>query len=462
MEGVSCAECDAPGSEVPVPQKSMSRKLCCGRMSVFYACVPMCLAEFLSFTVPRAVIPGMQAAAFGHNSYAVECATFAVQGVLSFFFCPIFGTVSDSIGRRIPLAVAAAGAVVPMAALVMGYSMAVFQVLSALSGMAKGTLVVVFAYVADCIPPGAERTNAFGVVTGLFGLALSIGPYLGSYVSAHRGDMAVFELTLVLGLVAVVYSLCVLPETREKDNVSTASGLKSAASNPLLVVQNVVRDPYMKRLLTIALLYYISYWGLVSSVMLYLTRELNFTVVERGRFLSLVGMYHMIAEFFIVRVCLRAGFKDKTLLQVGLVGWTVKLVLLSVAQSRWMLDVVCMMSLMSALFNPALISLASTAAEMRGTQVCLRPLHTQPHLTNLQGEVQGAVAAFRALAEGVGPFMMGILFTVCGRGSRFPGMSHWEHTKRRGGDDGCPLSLARFHQSLLKTYLSVDNTVNAP
>ena len=351
---------------------SERRTICKGRVPLFYAIVPVCLIEYVSLMLTRAVIPGMQIEAFGTSSYAVEGATYAVQGVLSFFFCPLFGAMSDRYGRKLPLALSAAGALLPTLVLLLGYGMVAYQIASALSGVFKGSLAVVFAYVADTLPPGAERTAAFGVVMGTLGVALSIGPFVGGVITQVYGEHAVFLVTLLFGSVAVVYTLFVVPETRTAEQQEASSATALAASNPLLTLRSVWSDPYLKQVMTVALLYYISYWGLVSSVMLYLTRTLGYSVVERGRFLSMVGMYHMLGEFILVRLCIKAGMSDRGLLQTGLAGWIVKLLLLSRATSRAMLDLVAMMSMIASLFNPSLVSLASSAAEVRGKQVCAR------------------------------------------------------------------------------------------
>eukprot|EP01059_Diplonema_ambulator_P019378 TRINITY_DN3257_c0_g1_i2.p1 TRINITY_DN3257_c0_g1~~TRINITY_DN3257_c0_g1_i2.p1 ORF type:complete len:310 (+),score=31.66 TRINITY_DN3257_c0_g1_i2:86-1015(+) len=264
------------------PGEPFERRLCRGHIPMYLSVVPMCFAEFLSFTIIRAVIPGMQAKAFGASSYRVEGATLAVQGILSFFFCPMFGALSDLYGRCIPLAVAAGGALIPVIALVMGCDMVTYQVLVGLSGVLKGTFVVVFAFVADTTPQGPKRTNAYGVVLGTLGLSLTIGPYLGSLAAEAGGNMATFRLTTLLGLSALIYSLTFLPESLP--HRPKRPEMDWAAANPFRVMMWVWYDPFLYQLMTIAFLYFISYWSLVSSVMLYLTRKFHYGVMERGSF----------------------------------------------------------------------------------------------------------------------------------------------------------------------------------
>ena len=258
-----------------------------------------------------------------------------------------------------------------------------------LSGMSKGSLVIVLAYVADVTVSGGSRTKAYGVVFGSLGLCLTVGPYMGSRISEQYGTMSSFYLTAALGAFGFFYALLFLPETKRDKDIPIQS------PNPLKVLKWVCSDNYLRRLMTIAYLYYVTYWGLVSSIMLFLTRKFGFGISERGRFLSLIGLCHMLSEAFLVRILISFGVRDKTLVVLGLIGWGVKLFIFGFATDKVTLDYGVLTSLIAGLFGPSLFSVASTAAEARGKQ----------------GEVQGAIAAFRGLAEGIGPVLVGTLFT---------------------------------------------------
>ncbi|KAJ9452485.1 Tetracycline resistance protein [Diplonema papillatum] len=460
-----------------------------GKGPSFLAVVPMCLAEFLSFSILRAVVPGMQADAFGSQSYTVEGVTLAVQGVLAFFSCPIFGALSDAYGRRIFLGISAVGALLPVFAVISGQSMFVYQVFVAVSGAFKATLVVVFAYVADTTvgQGSAKRMQAFGVVLATLGFSLSIGPYIGGAAAKAYGNLAAFYMTAALGGLAAMYAFFVLPESRVRrrgapasflqlvaalrggaakpadpgahpsfapqqndqpparpppphdtskavtsssssSSLSSPSSLSSSPStplrspsrearpcaaaaaggfsvNPFRLLASVCSDLFLRRLMVIAFMYYVSYWALVSTIMLYLTQVFNFDVVERGRFLSMIGFCHVISELVLVRILTNwYSFTDRVLMQVGIFAWFVKMLLLAVAKDRTTLDIAALTSLVSGLFGPSLVSLASRAAEPKGKQ----------------GEVQGAIAAFRALAEGVGPLLIGFLFSISSGNDGYP------------------------------------------
>eukprot|EP00756_Hemistasia_phaeocysticola_P066012 Hpha_TRINITY_DN8942_c0_g1::TRINITY_DN8942_c0_g1_i1::g.80923::m.80923 len=360
----------------------------------YTAVLPMCICEFLSFSILRAVLPRMLDGAFGGSSYTVEGATLAVQGLLAFGCCPIFGAVSDRYGRRVCLAFCAVGMCLPSISALLTGSMVVFQVFSALSGMFKGTFVVVFAYVADSVPPGPKRTSAYGTVLGTLGGCFTVGPTVGGYVATWYGNNAAFLLCASLGLLAAIYAILLLPESLPASKRAHHQGPHDWASlNPLRVLQRVCSDPLLARLMVIVFLYYVSYWGLVPHVMLYVTRRFGFLPAESGRVLGIVGGCSMTSELVIVRLLLRAGVSDWTLLRLGLAGWAFKCVCFSFANDRSLVYAASFLSLVSGLFGPSLTAIAAAAGTQRGKT----------------GEVLGAVSALRALAEGAGPLLSGYL-----------------------------------------------------
>lgn len=399
----------------------LSKDRAWGRMPQYMAVLPMCFCEFLSFAVLRAVLPGLQSKAFGGLSYAVEGATLAVQGTLAFLCCPVVGAVSDQFGRKLPLCICAVGTALPSMTALCTRSMHLYQMSVALSGVFKATFVVVFAYVADSVPPGPRRTSAYGLVLGTLGLSFTIGPGIGGAVALYFGTDATFLLCVTLGLSAASYARWVLPESlpaarpappgaAAKESAAPRPGpvrIDWAKANPFRVLRSVCDDPFLARLMTIAFLYYLSYWGLVPTVMLYVTRNFGFTPTESGRLLGLIGGCNMCAEVCLVRILLRCGVPERAMLRMGLAGWAAKCVIFGLAHERWLLYVAASMTLVTGLFSPALTALAAAAGGARGRQ----------------GEVQGAVSAFRALAEGGGPMLSGSLLVSFADSTR-PGLPY--------------------------------------
>ena len=76
--------------------------------------LPVIFLEFLSIAVARCLLPSMLDAFFGARVYVVAGVVEAVKGLLSFVACPLFGKVSDVLGRRPCLFLTVLGTTAPV------------------------------------------------------------------------------------------------------------------------------------------------------------------------------------------------------------------------------------------------------------------------------------------------------------------------------------------------------------
>ena len=81
------------------------------------AVLPVLLLEFLALAMTRAVLPSLLLQRYGNRTYIVMGAAECARGVLAFFACPVFGKVSDLVGRRKCLLVTVLGTLGPVCSL---------------------------------------------------------------------------------------------------------------------------------------------------------------------------------------------------------------------------------------------------------------------------------------------------------------------------------------------------------
>jgi len=108
----------------------------------------------------------------------------ASYSAMQFLFAPLWGRLSDRIGRRPVLLVSTAGAAVSYAIFAVGSGMsgnaglAVLFAARIMAGICGANITVAQAYIADISPPH-ERSKKMGLIGMAFGLGFIFGPALG-------------------------------------------------------------------------------------------------------------------------------------------------------------------------------------------------------------------------------------------------------------------------------------------
>src|SRR5437764_15453485 len=87
----------------------------------------------------------------------------AVYSIMQFLFIPIWGRLSDRVGRRPVLPWSIAATAVGMALLGAAPTLPLLLAARAFSGIATANLAVAQAYIADITPP-AQRARGMGIV----------------------------------------------------------------------------------------------------------------------------------------------------------------------------------------------------------------------------------------------------------------------------------------------------------
>ncbi len=106
----------------------------------------------------------------------------AVYSLMQFLFIPLWGRLSDRVGRRPVLVWSVAATAVGMAglgaSLIFGGSVAWLFLARVFSGIATANLGTASAYIADVTSP-ADRARGMGLIGVAFGLGFILGPSVG-------------------------------------------------------------------------------------------------------------------------------------------------------------------------------------------------------------------------------------------------------------------------------------------
>lgn len=427
--------------------------------------LPVLLLEFLAIALTRAVLPSILIEEYGSNVYVVLGIADCIRGILAFFACPLFGKLSDALGRKICLFVTVMGSCAPVCSLAFfawdepkmvhtflnGTSTIVsspgsddgsselsqalpplaiplFVVLLSLSGLFSSTFPLVFAYISDSVQERNERVTAYGLALATFGLSFTIGPMAGGYLAGSKTDY-VFQCTLGLTLLDLLYIYAVLPESITprvsifpKKGTWTSSDSSSASSiatrtmlvqiadsiswNPWDSIKLVLHDPFLRKVGQVAFFYYTGLWAVISTLSLYAVQHFGMNRQTLGELMSALGLSTMVAEAVLVRFLVPL-VGEKRAIRIGLISFGLQCFVLGVANESWQLFFCVALSLLGNLVYPSLSSLVTGIVEPENV-----------------GEALGAINGIKALTEGIGPLIFGTLMTFSEH-TAFPGSPYW-------------------------------------
>src|SRR2546423_12491984 len=116
----------------------------------------------------------------------------AIFSLMQLFTAPLWGRLSDRVGRRPVLIVSMAASV--LAYIWIGSATALWMLFAAraLAGACAGNVAAAQAYIADVTKP-EDRARGMGLIGAAFGLGFIIGPALGGLIAGNDPATADIE-----------------------------------------------------------------------------------------------------------------------------------------------------------------------------------------------------------------------------------------------------------------------------
>ncbi len=136
----------------------------------------------------------------------------AIFSIGQFIFSPIWGTLSDRIGRKPVLMIGAFGN--GLSLLMMGLSTQFWMLLvsRALAGiLSSATLPTAMAYIGDSTDE-KSRSGGMGIIGAAMGMGMVLGPGLGGWF-ASASLSAPFFFASALSVLSLIFIIVVLPES---------------------------------------------------------------------------------------------------------------------------------------------------------------------------------------------------------------------------------------------------------
>lgn len=312
--------------------------------------------------------------------------------VMQFFFAPIWGGVSDKIGRRPVILVSVATSAVSYFLFAQSHSLWFVFFSRVLAGVGSANVTVTQAYITD-ITDRANRSRSLGILGAAFGLGFVLGPPIGGAIKTHLGIEAVGYVAAGLTLVDWVLAYFFLPESLKEKKPRAEFRFLSLNS-----FSNAFADPAIARLLVVNFCFTFAFVNMQISAPLLWKEHYGQTEQRIGFLFAFVGLVSVIVQGGLIGKFAKR-FGEREMLVAGVALMTLGVGFLPFVPETLILSLGLL----------ALTTLALGNGFCAPLNASLVSLYANP---NAQGETLGALQSVGSLARMFGPISGSLLYGV--------------------------------------------------
>jgi len=234
---------------------------------------------------------------------------------MQFFFAPVWGRLSDRIGRRPVLLGSTLGAAGSYCIFAVSSSMGnhvlgLWLLLAAriCAGICAANITVAQAYIADVTPP-ENRSKRMGLIGMAFGLGFIFGPVIGGLSLKYIGHSGPGWVAAALCFANYVLALAILPESRQP-------GSEHAAQRPHFdQFMHTLREPKIGLLVIVFFLATFCFSCFESTLPLLVGDNFHLELTKEDRSASTV--VYLFAYCGIIGACVQGGGIGRAVRKMG-------------------------------------------------------------------------------------------------------------------------------------------------
>ncbi|HSN13128.1 MAG TPA: MFS transporter [Anaeromyxobacteraceae bacterium] len=272
---------------------------------------------------------------------------------MQFLFAPVWGRVSDRVGRRKVFLVSIAMTAVAFFAYALAPTWGWLLAARLFAGFATANLAIARAFVADVTTP-ETRARGMGIIGASFGLGFILGPFFGGVLSHHVSHAAPAWVAGLLAAVNGVAAYFILPEP--ETHVAAERRPRFAALRGEMKVVGI------RRVLIVSFLSILAFSAMEATFALIAKDSYGLDQAHIGYVFAYIGVFAVLVQGGLIGPLTRR-FGERRLLVAGLVMQGASFLVLPFAGSlAGLLGVLVPLSLGSGLTSPSLSALLSRMA----------------------------------------------------------------------------------------------------
>lgn len=322
----------------------------------------------------------------------------ATYSLAQFIAAPLWGRISDTIGRRPVFIMSLIGVVASYVWLGFADSLLALIAARALGGFMAGNITAAFAYIADVTAP-EHRARGMGMIGAAFGLGFIAGPAIGGLLAGADAASADFRTPPLaaagLSLAALILTVCLLKESLSPESRA------AAAHEPRSIVRQLIRNlqrPEIGFLILLSFLATFVFAGMEATFAMWSTRTHGWGPAQNGYLFAAVGILIAGIQGGMIGP-LTQRFGEAHLIVGGAAALAAGMCLIPFSGHLAVLALaMTLLAVGFSILSPSLNSLIS-----------LRSQATE------QGAIMGATRSATTLSRVLGPIWAGMLFGALGK-----------------------------------------------
>jgi MFS transporter, DHA1 family, tetracycline resistance protein len=336
------------------------------------------------------VVPLLSRYAVNYGATSFEAGLLvASYSLAQFLFAPMWGHLSDRIGRKPVLAATLAGNVLSYGLYALSDSLPMLFVSRSMSGFFGANISTAQAYVADVTTP-ETRAKGMGMIGMAFGLGFVLGPAMGGPLGKYVGTWAPGAAASFLSAIACLVAVTRLPESLTPELRAKA---KARAGHPIFALRAALGRKELAGLLALFFFLVFGFANLESMLPLFLKDRYGFDEAHSGYVFAYIGVCIAFTQGFLLgRLVKRHG--EAKLLIAGPV-------LLAIGMQLYWL---------APNLPVYLLCIPVVALGMGLSNPCVATLISRRTPADIQGRTLGLSQSLGALARAISPGLAGWLY----------------------------------------------------
>lgn len=330
----------------------------------------------------------------------------SIYSIMQFLFAPMWGRLSDRMGRRPIILTSLLGGACAHALYAFSNDVWMLFLGRGLAGFFGANISAAMAYIAD-VTDKKDRSKNMGLIGAAFGLGFILGPPIGGFlgeIGANISHSPPFGLgfgALGASFICFFNFLLALKVLKESLTPEVRARLSERESR-FVMIKKFVTKKILGALLILGLLMALAMANMESTLGLYVKDRWDWSLKQTGFAFAYIGILHVITQGFIVRK-LMPKLGEARMMTLGLILATIGFTGIAFAGSTIPLAVtVTLLGFGTGIFNPALMGSISLTAEPQD-----------------QGAAMGVQQSFSALGRIFGPMSAGWVYENIDRSASF-------------------------------------------